>query len=185
MKKIFYVVGVLVIVSIGFFAFLYQYNYNKYDFQAQSIDGNVSLKSFDGKYKVLYFGYVFCPDVCPTSLNMVSTVLNDIKAKDVDLLFVTLDPKRDDVKSCDEFAKYFYKDAYCLRITPKEKLDKVVENYGSKYKIVKQEDSAMEYSVAHSSFLYLFDKKGRMVKEISDLTYNNVKKEFENLLKNY
>ncbi len=56
-----------------------------------------SLSDFRGKWVVLYFGYTFCPDVCPTTLARINAALNQIgdKAKDVQVLMVSVDPERD------------------------------------------------------------------------------------------
>ena len=58
-------------------------------------------------------------------------------------------------------------------------------NYEAKYQIIDQNDSYMSYSVAHSSFIYLFDKRGRFIKNVSNLTYSNVKTQIQDLLKNH
>lgn len=184
MKKLFYFAFFVFVVSGVYLLVSYNLKIAKYNFMAQSTDGEVSMKSFDGMYKIVYFGYVFCPDVCPTTLTLVSSVLDDIKAKDVKILFATLDLQRDDIKTCDEFAKYFYPNSSCIRLENGE-LDKVINKYGAKYKIVDLNDSVMKYSVAHSSSIFLFDKKGRFVSEVTNLTYDNVKKEIQNLLINY
>ncbi len=184
MKKILLTILGIVVASGIFYAANYAYGLHKYNFTAQSVKGEVSMGDFDGKYKIVYFGYVFCPDVCPTTLNLVSSVLEDLKVQNLEILFATLDIKRDDVKSCDEFAKYFYKDSTCLVMSESE-LERVTKNYGAKYKIIDLNDSVMGYSVAHSSMIYLFDKNGRFVSEVSNLTYDNVKKEIKNLIKNY
>ncbi len=57
----------------------------------------VTAADFKGKVTLLYFGYTFCPDVCPTTLSNVALVLKKLgsKADDVRLLFVTVDPNRD------------------------------------------------------------------------------------------
>ena len=62
-------------------------------------------------------------------------------------------------------------------------LPRVAKNYGVKYQKVLLEKSAMEYSVAHSSSLYVLDKNGKFVTEISNLTPQNIKKTLENLEK--
>lgn len=185
MKKIIFAVIFVLLASVVFLVVGNRLKFEKYNFDANTINGRATMSTFDGKYKIIYFGYTFCPDVCPTTLSLVSTVLNDIKAKNVMILFSTLDLKRDDVKNCDEFIKYFYLNSLCIRLDNDKILRKVADNYGVKYKIINLDDSAMGYSVAHSSSIYLFDKKGNFVKEVSNLTYDNVKNEIENLLKNH
>lgn len=145
---------------------------NKYDFAAKSILGDVTLKSFGGKAKVVYFGYGSCPDVCPGTLAIVSGVLNELKTKDVVVLFVTLDPERDGVKAMDEYAKYFYPNSYGLVA---DNLDVATKAYGVKFQKVKLEKSAMDYSVAHSSALYMLDRNGKFIGEVTNLTKDNIK----------
>lgn len=177
MKRFWSIVVFLAIFAGGVFLYFKQ---NPYDFTATSIDKEVTLKSFDGKSKIVYFGYGSCPDICPATLVLVSNALNELKARDVVVLFITLDPDRDTAQTIDEYAKYFYPNSYGLIVN---NLDKVTKNYGAKYQKVRLEKSAMEYSVAHSSSLYLLDKKGRFVSEISNLTPQNIKDSIEELIK--
>lgn len=151
-----------------------------YDFTGKGVNGAVSLKSFEGKNKIIYFGYTSCPDVCPVTLGILSGVLNELKRDDIVVIFVTLDPERDEPKNVDEYAKYFYPDSYGVVVND---LPGVAKNYGVKYQKVLLEKSAMEYSVAHSSSLYILDKNGKFVTEISNLTPQNIKKTLENLEK--
>ena len=94
------------------------------------------------------------------------------------VFFITLDPERDEAKNVDEYAKYFYPNSYGVVA---DDLPKVAKRYGVKYQKVLLEKSAMEYSVAHSSSLYVLDKKGKFVSEISNLTTQNIKNTLENL----
>ena len=101
----------------------------------------------------------------------------------IKVLFVTLDLQRDNEKECDEFAKYFYANSVCLKMDEKE-LKRMVESYNAKYEIVNLQGSAMDYSVAHSSSVYLFKKNGKFYKEISNLTRDEIKKEILALTSN-
>ena len=175
MKKLLIVlIFILTVLGAGYLA-LYS---NKYALVGQSANGAVSLKSFKGKNKVIYFGYTTCPDVCPATLGILSGVLNEIKRDDIVVIFVTLDPERDEPKNVDEYAKYFYPNSYGIVL---DDLPKVAKSYGVKYQKVLLEKSAIEYSVAHSSSLYILDKNDKFVAEISNLTAQNIKKTLENL----
>ncbi|QCD53126.1 SCO family protein [Campylobacter sp. RM16192] len=178
MKVFWSIVVFVMIFAGGACVFLKQ---NPHDFKAKSINGDVTLKNFDGKNKIVYFGYGTCPDICPATLVLVSNALNEIKTDDTVVLFITLDPDRDSVESVDEYAKYFYPNSYGLVVND---LDKVTKNYGAKYQKVRLEKSALEYSVAHSSSLYLLDKNGKFVSEVSNLTPKNIKDSIEELIKN-
>ena len=68
------------------------------DFILQSADGPVALKDFRGKLVLLYFGYTYCPDICPTSLTATAEGLRQLKPEElarVAMIFVSVDPKRD------------------------------------------------------------------------------------------
>lgn len=191
MKKLLIVlILILTVLGVGYLAF-YSNKYapngqsanvaeglKNYDFTGKGTNGAVSLKSFEGKNKIIYFGYTTCPDVCPATLGILSGVLNEIKRDDIVVIFVTLDPERDEPKNVDEYAKYFYPNSYGIVL---DDLPKVAKSYGVKYQKVLLEKSAIEYSVAHSSSLYVLDKNDKFVAEISNLTAQNIKKTLENL----
>ena len=68
------------------------------DFTLQSADGPVSLKDFRGKVVLVYFGYTYCPDICPTSLAATAEGLKLLTPDElarVAMIFVSVDPKRD------------------------------------------------------------------------------------------
>lgn len=189
-KLIIAVILILTVLGAGYLA-LYSNKYatngqgtnvtegqKNYDFTGKGVNGAVSLKSFEGKNKIIYFGYTSCPDVCPATLGILSGVLNELKRDDIVVIFVTLDPERDEPKNVDEYAKYFYPNSYGIVL---DDLPKVAKSYGVKYQKVLLEKSVMEYSVAHSSSLYILDKNDKFVAEISNLTAQNIKKTLENL----
>lgn len=191
MKKLLIVlILILMVLGVGYLAF-YSNKYapnsqsanvaeglKNYDFTGKGANGAVSLKSFEGKNKIIYFGYTSCPDVCPATLGILSGVLNELKRDDIVVIFVTLDPERDEPKNVDEYAKYFYPNSYGIVL---DDLPKVAKSYGVKYQKVLLEKSAIEYSVAHSSSLYVLDKNDKFVAEISNLTAQNIKRTLENL----
>ena len=191
MKKLIIVlILILTVLGVGYLA-LYSNKYapngqgtnvaeglKNYDFTGKGVNGAVSLKSFEGKNKIIYFGYTSCPDVCPATLGILSGVLNELKRDDIVVIFVTLDPERDEPKNVDEYAKYFYPNSYGIVL---DDLPKVAKSYGVKYQKVLLEKSVMEYSVAHSSSLYILDKNDKFVAEISNLTAQNIKRTLENL----
>lgn len=182
MKKILtYIVLAVIIFVISFGISNIIKDKNRYDFSANSINGKVTMSSFDGKYKIFYFGYTFCPDVCPTTLSLVSSSLENNPRKDeVLLVFVTLDPQRDEIKETDEFIKYFYPNS--IGIVADDLLG-MTSNFGVKFQKIDLKDSQMQYSVAHSSSIYLFDKSGNFVKEVTNLTTQEIKSSIDELLK--
>jgi protein SCO1/2 len=132
------------------------------DFTLQSDQGPVSLKDFRGKVVALYFGYMSCPDICPTSLWNLSQAMKELppeKAEQVQGIFISVDPDRDSPKAMGMFVKGFYPTFIGLT-DEKEKVDKVVRQYGVVYQKVPLKDSAMGYVVDHSSVIYLIDREG-------------------------
>ena len=70
----------------------------------------VTDKDFLGKYMLIYFGYTYCPDVCPTSLSEMSGAMDLLKDKadKITPVFITIDPKRDTPKQLAEYVSYFH-----------------------------------------------------------------------------
>src|SRR4051812_34094687 len=80
------------------------------DFTLTTTTGkSMSLSDFRGKYVVLFFGYTYCPDVCPTTLGDLQQMLKQLGAKraeDVQVLFVTVDPERDTAQQLATYLHY-------------------------------------------------------------------------------
>jgi len=137
------------------------------DFSLDSVAGPVELKQFRGKVVVLYFGYTFCPDACPTTLSALGAAMRSLtptEAAKVQPIFITLDPARDDAKRMDEYSHFFYPTLLGLRGND-AKLAAVAKQYGvlfAKQKV----DSAANYVVDHSSFLYVIDVDGKLVSSV-------------------
>ena len=70
-------------------------------------------KNFEGKYYLIYFGFTYCPDVCPISLIKMAKTINKVRESkeynffDLDAIFVSVDPDRDSNKRIDEYTKIF------------------------------------------------------------------------------
>ncbi len=132
------------------------------NFTLQSDKGPVSLSDFKGKVVALYFGYMSCPDICPTSLWNLSAamkMLTDGQAAQIQGIFVSLDPDRDSPRAMGMFVKGFF-DTYIGLTDTKEALDKVARQYSVIYEKVPLENSEMGYVIDHSSVIYLIDKNG-------------------------
>jgi protein SCO1 len=140
----------------------------KYDFKVNTINGEVTKDSFKGKVLAIYFGYTYCPDVCPTSLSSLAQAIKSLpkeQTKDFTGLFISVDPNRDTLKNLNDYAHYFHKN-FIGATSTKENIDDITKRYGTYYKKVPLENSAMGYSVAHTSFIYIFDKKGKFIGKV-------------------
>ena len=138
------------------------------DFTLQSINGPVSLKDYRGKVVVLYFGYTYCPDICPTSLGMLSLAFNKMTPKELDNLqafFISVDPERDTVQRLRDYTNSFHAKIMGLTDSPD-----VIAELASRYKVMYQKvdlpGSALGYSVDHSSRYYVIGRDGVLQKMI-------------------
>lgn len=131
-----------------------------YNFTLTGANGDVSFSDFRGKVVLIYFGYTFCPDICPGTLANVAQALRTMgnKAGDVQLLMVSLDPERDTPEKLSEYMGHFYPSF--IGITgSKEQIDEVAALYGIYYQ--KTEGSeATNYLVDHTATLMVLDREG-------------------------
>ncbi|MDJ0946485.1 MAG: SCO family protein [Kiloniellales bacterium] len=122
---------------------------------------------FAGRHMLVYFGYTYCPDVCPTSLSIMSQALDLLEAETGSLedrvvpLFVTVDPARDDVAALAAYAEHFHP-----RLVALTGSDAQIAAAAKAYRVYyrKAEDpSVSEYLMDHSSFIYLMGPDGGYV----------------------
>ncbi|MCF7983872.1 MAG: SCO family protein [Thiohalocapsa sp.] len=142
------------------------------DFTLQSSRGPVSLSDLRGKVVLLYFGYTWCPDICPTNLAIIGLALKQLTPAErerVQALFVSVDPARDDTARLATFAEYF--DASILGLTGSEEaIAEAAASYGAAYRKSDAGDSAMGYMVDHSSYVYVIDAHGELVATLEHAT---------------
>ena len=120
----------------------------------------VTEKDFEGKHKLVYFGYTYCPDICPAELQVMSAALDALgdEAKDVTPVFVTVDPERDTVEQMKSYVENFHPRLVGLTGSP-EDIRKAAKAYRVYYAKAKS-DSATDYLMDHSSIVYLMSPKG-------------------------
>lgn len=133
------------------------------DFTLHGSKGPVALHDFRGKVVVLYFGYTFCPDVCPTSLAALREGLARLAPGErirVKPLFVTVDPERDTLDKLDAYTAFFDPDLTGLTGTPEE-IAQVAGQYGAAYRKHSRPENG-DYVVDHSAFVYLVGPDGTL-----------------------
>jgi protein SCO1/2 len=120
----------------------------------------VSAADFKGKIVLLYFGYTYCPDVCPTTLLNITTMLKSLgkEADDVRVLFVTVDPNRDTLSVLKRYTAAFAPQVVGLRGTP-DQLAGLAKRYRVAYS-VQPASAGHLVEVTHSSAVYVFDREG-------------------------
>ncbi len=121
----------------------------------------VSDQTLHGRPFLVYFGYTHCPDVCPTELAHISDVLSKMGNKAIPALFITVDPDRDTPKVMQDYVSSFNPAIVGLSGSPKavEATEKAFRVYSHKGPL--QPDG--DYSMDHSSVVYLMDKNGAFV----------------------
>lgn len=156
---------------------------SKYDFTLLSSKNEKSLKDFKGQKIILYFGFTTCPDICPGTLALLSSELKNFKNKPL-LLFISLDPVRDNnLTQSDEWLTYFYPNSLFLLPHNENELQKITQNYGVIYEKVPLKNSALEYTIAHSNDIFLFDEKAKLFNIIKDLSQAGLKDSLKEFLK--
>ena len=114
-----------------------------------------------GRWRLVFFGFTHCPDVCPTALFDMSEVLKRLPAdKRVSALFVTVDPERDTPAILKDYLSSFDPRISGLSGTRPE-IDAALKSYRVYSKKQPQENG--DYSMDHSAIIYLMDKQGRFV----------------------
>lgn len=177
MKKIY----IILIIFIVFFGC----NKQNYDFELKSeFKEKTTLKDFKGKKLIIYFGYSFCPDICPMTLVLLANTLEKLNAQDdVFLAFISLDIKRDnDLKKSNEWLRYFYKNSSVLLAKDDNYLKKLSKNYGVIFEKIDMKDSFLKYTIAHSNDIFLFDENGKLYTIIKDLSTDNLIKQLKDFI---
>lgn len=135
------------------------------------IDGNgrtVTDQDFRGKWMLIYFGYTFCPDVCPTSLSVVAGAMDKLEPAVADKLvpvLITVDPARDTPAVMKDYAAAFHPRMVGLTGTPEQVAVtmKAFKVYAARAKAPNGQNDDATYTVDHSSILYLMGPDGRFV----------------------
>lgn len=120
---------------------------------------NVGPETFAGKVRLVFFGFTNCPDVCPTGLSLMSQLLEELgpDAKDVQALFVTVDPERDTVPILKDYISVFAGDILGLTGTPAQ-IEEATKAFNAYFKKVPQPSGG--YTVDHTASVYLLDRDG-------------------------
>jgi len=126
-------------------------------------NGNkLSSADFHGKYQLIYFGYSFCPDICPTTLGVISQALDKmgVDQNRIVPIFITIDPERDNPTVLKNYMAAFGPRFVGLTGTPAEiaAVEKEYRVYAKKTPL-----AGGGYGMDHSSVIYLMGADGRLV----------------------
>jgi len=130
----------------------------------------VTDKDFLGGYMLVFFGYTYCPDVCPTVLSDIASVmdmLGEEKAAKITPVFISVDPARDTPDHLAEYVTFFHPRTVGLTGT-EEQIKAVAREYRVYYrKNDPQGDDPQDYLVDHTSIIYLIGPNGKLVTHFS------------------
>lgn len=133
------------------------------DFDLTDQDGRpFHLQQLRGKVVLMFFGYTFCPDICPTELANMAWVLGRLqnRSDQVQGLFVTLDPERDKPEVLKNYTRFFNSELLGLTGTERQ-IRQVAKQYRVQYR--RHQISNDSYTMDHSSNLYVIDRNGKLV----------------------
>ena len=133
------------------------------DFTLQSVKGPVALSSFRGKYVVMYFGYTFCPDICPATSAALKAALSQLNGQDaqVQVLFISVDTKRDTPERLFTYLQNFRSDFIGL-VGTEAQTDQVTHDFGIFYQLNPPDPATGIYSVDHTSNILVLDRQGAL-----------------------
>lgn len=135
------------------------------DFELTDQDGKIfNSNQLKGKLSLIYFGFTYCPDVCPTSLQKLSEVITTLDKYRIDVtpVFITIDPERDTSELLKGYLSHFHPRLIGLTGSP-EQIKKVADEFKVYYATVVN-TTGDNYMLDHTSFLYLMDKNGKYMK---------------------
>jgi protein SCO1 len=137
-------------------------------FELTNQDGaKVTDRDFAGRYRLMYFGYTFCPDVCPVDLQKLMAGYAALEKSDPALaarvapIFVSIDPERDKPPVLKQYVSAFHPALVGLTGTPEQ-----IAAMAKKYAVIysrEQKPGASEYLMNHSRVAYLFGPKGEPI----------------------
>lgn len=122
----------------------------------------VTEADFTGRFMLVYFGFTYCPDVCPTELGVMAAALDAMGAQGerVTPVFVTIDPERDTPEAMAEYVSRFHPRMVGLTGTP-EQVAAAARSFRVFYAKINRPEMS-EYLMDHSSFIYLVGPDGRV-----------------------
>lgn len=124
----------------------------------------VSESAFRGKLTLISFGYTFCTDACPITLNTMSLTLDALGARTTDIVaaFVTVDPARDTVEVLGAFMKNFHPNIVGMTGSA-ARIRALARNYQIYYAKTGDDESDIDYPMEHSAWIYLVGRDGRIL----------------------
>jgi protein SCO1/2 len=114
----------------------------------------------DNGLLVVYFGYTYCPDVCPTTMSDIRSAVAELgdDGDRVEVAMATVDPNRDTPDVITDYVRAFFEDGHALRTEDDDRLSAVAGAFGAAYEVEELEDGTVE--VLHTGHAYVVDDQG-------------------------
>ena len=135
------------------------------DFELTDQTGTIRTdEDFAGQWLLIFFGFANCPDICPTTLAEVASVMDALgpDAAEVQPLFISIDPQRDTPQSLAEYVPAFSPTIVGLTGTP-EQIGRTSRNFHIFYEKIEEASAPGGYTMGHSSQLFLFSPRAEFV----------------------
>ncbi|NOE20407.1 MULTISPECIES: SCO family protein [Ruegeria] len=125
----------------------------------------VTPQSLVGRATMVFFGFTYCPDVCPTTLSDISLWLDDLgnDADELNVVFITVDPERDTVDAMTDYVSYFHP-AIRGWVGVSDQIAQAADDFRATYEKVPMEDG--DYTMNHTASVFLFNPTGEFVSTI-------------------
>jgi len=123
----------------------------------------VDQRLLEGRWSAVFFGYTFCPDICPTSLSAIAQALSALTPEEmtkVKTFFISVDPERDTMDVLKVYAPFFHPGIVGLSGSS-EQVAQVARLYGARYMKQKPDENGL-YSVDHSAYIYVVAPDGKL-----------------------
>lgn len=127
-------------------------NFKANEVNFNTINGIQSLKNYSGKIVLLYFGFLSCPDACPTTLSTYSKAIKELKPEELNklqLIFIDVDPKRDSLQKLNEYTNFFHPSIVSFSAS-EEILRPFARYFGADFKYIELK-SGLGYTVDHTT----------------------------------
>jgi cytochrome oxidase Cu insertion factor (SCO1/SenC/PrrC family) len=131
----------------------------------------VTDQDYRGKYTLVFFGFTSCPDICPAGLQLMAGALEKLgpKAQRITPIFISVDPERDTPEKLATYVKNFDPRLVGLTGTPEE-IAAVAKAYKVYYAKVPNKENSSDYTMDHTSIIYVMDPKGEFVTHFTPST---------------
>ena len=125
-----------------------------------------NLERLKGEWSFVFFGYTYCPDICPTTLSVLTGVVKQLQTDpqgltNIQVVFVSVDPRRDTPDILEAYLKYF-NEAFQGVTGAQQDIDSLTRQFGAGY-MVEPETRPGEYLVSHTSSIFLVDPYGQLI----------------------